>query len=575
MKHDLSFTDWIKRIETRYFEEEWLVLYERYKADDGQEKRSIYSGLVKRNKVCEILKSTDWDRLPTHGIYGITTRWNKNSRAVKYYTYHDDSVEPLVYIRDFEGIHPNILSILEEIVVNFQLLVKEQRNIKTFYFTDDNGKEEDAIYIDKELVRIKRRFLLEYMYLKRMDFVLYFELWRYSDQGLEELGLTLLERHVKDECCCYDIYIDESNEFTTQSKSQGWIIGKRVYRLPRNYKSWYFNSEETPKEYEKFIIGEGKSGEDICHTCDDNYLSDFFGKNPGSPHYFTLVFFDLGVMQKYYNNPNKYRVKDGGIDMIGRWSLRIDNNRSDVVISYLGDLGRLPYAEQKYWRSFNIRPITHSVGAGSDTEYWKVDGRPRFDQLSEVAFRRGVLAEFTAPEAPDLVFKDALPKFYEQFYKQNGWHIIKPLNDGDRYRLKTIHMSVGDSEIEFKNQIESLCIILIESIDVSILERILGNRNENEKSISLLKRALEMRQIDDEGTIEFLTNLNTLRNMMLHRSSTGKLKTEKKKAMDYFSIDTSTYSDVLRLILSMAQRLLSVLMKMSNTVAPESHTQSQ
>lgn len=575
MEHDLSFTDWINHIETAYFESKWIVLYERYKADDGQETKSVYSGLVKRKKVSEILENTSWDRMPTDGIYGITIGGYKARRTIHYYTYHETIVEPLVYVRDFEGYCPKIISVLEEIIVGFQLLVKEQGNKTVFIFIDENGREEEAIHIDNETVRINRKYLLEYMYVKRMNFVLYFELWRYSDSRLDVLGLTASNPKVWDNHARYDVYIDESNEFVRQGKSQGWVLGKRVYCLPRAYKSWYFNDEETPKEFEKFIIGVGKFGEHVCHTCEDDQLSDFFGKNPGSPHYLTPVFFSLDVMQKYYNSPSKYSVKDSRIEMISRWSLRIDNNHPSAIVSFLGDLGKIPYSEQKYWRSYNISPVTRSTGSDSDSESWEVDGRPRLDLLSKVAYQRGVLAEFTEPEAPELVLKRDLHKFYEQFYVQNGWHIIKPLNEVDHYRLEALHIPVDDSEIEFKNQIESMCVILIESINASQLVSMLGSKIENEKSISILERYLDRMHIDNEGVIEYLRNLNTLRNMKLHRNSISKPKPEQKRAIEYFSIETSSFPEVMRLILRNAHRLLLVLMKVSVKVDPEGHSLSQ
>ena len=111
--------------------------------------------------------------------------------------------------------------------------------------------------------------------------------------------------------------------------------------------------------------------------------------------------------------------------------------------------------------------------------------------------------------------------------------------------------------------------ILVESINVSTLEKILGGKKDDEKSISLLKRFLEKEHIDDEGTIEFLSNLNTLRNMKLHRNSDSKPKKEQKKAITYFSLETSSSADVMMSILSYARILLSVLMKVAHQVAPE------
>ncbi len=565
---DLSFSDWIHHIETSFLEDKWITLYRRYKTENGFEKGSIYTGLVKRKYIKEILDTTNWERIPEYGLYGITIGWCNKRKTIFYNTYHDKEVEPIVYIRDFEGCHPDIISIIEEFILNFQLIVKEHQNNTSYYFIDDNRREEEAIRIEDNLVRIDRKFLLEYVYVKRMDLVLYFDLWRFSNESLEDLGFSQSQLNVKNKQSHYDVYIDELKEYVQNGRSQGWIMGKRIYRLPNGYKSWYFDKDETAKEYEKFIIGEGKSGEDICHTCDEKHLDDFYGKNPGSPNYLTPVFFDRGVMKKYYDNPEKYRVRDSCVELIGRWSLRIDNNRSDVVISYLGYIGRLPNIEQRYWRSFNIKPITHKTVSSPDAKLWRREGMPRLDLLSDVAYKRGVLAEFTQPEAIDLVFKDTIHKFYERFFERNGWHIIKPLSDKDSYRLPALHIPVDDSEIELKNQVESMCVILVESINASKLESILCGKNENEKSISLLKRFLEMKQIDDEGTIYFLLNLNTLRNLKLHRISTSKPKPEQKRAIEYFSLESSSFSDIMMSIFYHANRLLSVLIKVSQQAVP-------
>src|SRR5690606_19569323 len=115
---------------------------------------------------------------------------------------------------------------------------------------------------------------------------------------------------------------------------------------------------------------------------------------------------------------------------------------------------------------------------------------------------------------------------------------------------------------------ESMCVILVESINASKLESILCGKTENEKSISLLKRFLEMKQIDDEGTIDFLLNLNTLRNMKLHRISTSKPKPEQKRAIEYFSLESSSFSDIMMSIFNHANRLLSVLIKVSQQAVP-------
>ena len=60
-------------------------------------------------------------------------------------------------------------------------------------------------------------------------------------------------------------------------------------------------------------------------------------------------------LQKYYAEPNRYSVESGIIRCGTLWSLYIDNESSEYVVAYLGDLGRdLPSREQKHWKTYNI-----------------------------------------------------------------------------------------------------------------------------------------------------------------------------------------------------------------------------
>ena len=121
-----------------------------------------------------------------------------------------------------------------------------------------------------------------------------------------------------------------------------------------------------------FIIGEDQDGSSLEYSCDPDELANYFGANPNAPHYVTPVFFRRDVLQKYYEDTDKYAVEDGYLRCGGLWGVRIDNDQPDYVMVFLGDLRRdLPAAERDYWRSFNIAPV---------------------GPMSETAFRRSFLA---------------------------------------------------------------------------------------------------------------------------------------------------------------------------------------
>ncbi len=74
--------------------------------------------------------------------------------------------------------------------------------------------------------------------------------------------------------------------------------------------------------YPEFIIGYDQHGKPFRHTCDQETLSNYFGKNPGAPHYVTPVHFRREVLQKYYDNPQDFSVEDGVIKRSGFWHMR-------------------------------------------------------------------------------------------------------------------------------------------------------------------------------------------------------------------------------------------------------------
>jgi hypothetical protein len=116
------------------------------------------------------------------------------------------------------------------------------------------------------------------------------------------------------------------------------------------------------------------------------------------PDFLRTVHFDRVVLEPYYGDPNKYRVRDGLVQG-PTWTIPIYNDHPDRVIAYLGDLGKLPLFEQKRWKPHNIEP----------------DGT-----LSETAFRRDVLAEFADGTGPVWRLVAAREKANEAFRSRYG-----------------------------------------------------------------------------------------------------------------------------------------------------------
>lgn len=117
-------------------------------------------------------------------------------------------------------------------------------------------------------------------------------------------------------------------------------------------------SNET-KEYLDYIIGIDEYGEPKSYTSNPDKLSNYFGANPGAPHYLTPVFFKKEVLQRYLSRPDIFSVEAGYLRCQCLWGIEIDNEHKDVVSVYLGDLGRdLPTQEQAHWKQYNIATRT-------------------------------------------------------------------------------------------------------------------------------------------------------------------------------------------------------------------------
>jgi hypothetical protein len=224
------------------------------------------------------------------------------------------------------------------------------------------------------------------------------------------------------------------------------------------------------ESYQEFIIDTDPHGKSIKYTCNPDKLANYFGKNPDSPHYLTPVFFRPEVLSKYYAEPQKYSVEDGYLRCGGLWGLRIDNDHSDYLVVFLGDLGRdLSENEHSYWLSFNIPP----------------EGR----QISETNLQRSFLAEPTDPQKADLVFKHQYSRFRENFRKATGWDFFLPLHQDDEHFLTGLRLMGKDNQAEFDAQRIALTKILVDSINEKEIAKGLKTLMENDRVLRSSKNS--------------------------------------------------------------------------------------
>ncbi len=272
------------------------------------------------------------------------------------------------------------------------------------------------------------------------------------------------------------------------------------------------------KNFEKFKI---KQEDKITeYTCNESELANFFGANPNAPHFLTHVFFKKEVLDKYYNKPSKYSVVDGYLSEGSKWGINIDNNTEECIIVYLGDLGRLPYEEQQYWKLHNI-----------------TEGK-----ISQTSFKRNIQAEFCSPTEPALVFKEKLGLFNGKWMDKFNWDLFRPLNEEDKHNLKILKIPDNEQK-EFDEVVLSLNKIIIDSLNISEMKKDLTFESMDNSITILEKYLLQKHYLNSPEMFSFLRSLQKLRSKgSAHRKGSDYNSLYKKFDKGDFS---KTFRDIL------------------------------
>lgn len=494
---DLTFKDKLQQIKV-LGNGEWITVCSKREEDD----ECTYCALIPIDDAEKALNDPSWDLHIGSGFPGIGFHYENGQEIWSYHRFSEGGIEPLVFSRNFHGIKNAYWEISEEFRHYFNLYEDKKNN--KFLFIDDNGDEQEAIIMETGSIRIKSKYLKEFMAVKKMLLALFFDFNRFSTKTIAGQGMKEYHRHVKRKRWCYSIGARDWEMFNDTTKSQGWLMGKKLVRGLKNFKPQLIDRKT--RKYEKFIIGFDKNGKEIIFTCNEDKLSNFFGKNKGAPNYLTPVFFKKEVLAKYYYEPTKYSVQDGCITCAGLWSLRIDNNHSDHVAVFLGDLGHLEYKEQVYWKHYNVA---------------------KKGKLSHTAWKRDFEAEFANPEQSDLYLKQKFTDFQEKWKSKFGWNLFVPLSKEDEYHFRTLRIPLTNEQSEFDEQVLSLTKLLIDSLNEKELTSWMG-LPKNAKGIDKLEAFLQSKGLKPQRMIGFLRDLQALRSSgVAHLKGENYLKIKK------------------------------------------------
>ena len=509
--------------------------------------RYIRCALVPFDQIEKVLSCSDRNREDCKGVPGGVVYYDDNKEQRKYLRYGTDTgIEPLIIERYFDQIYPDYREISEEFRHFHNLYHNTKIESPEYIKIEDDGNEYTIAIVETNLIGIRLKEILQFAAIKEMHLAIYFDYREYSNYSEEELQLNInggSERFMRDGLMCWEQYYTgpiTSSSGTYLSVSR--LIGKYLVKPLLKSKSGFWLFAEEPKEkYAEFIIDVDENGDNVTYTSNPDELKtpadpeNVRGVDSDTPCYLTPVHFRKQVLDKYYQERNKYDVRESTLHCGGLWCMFIDDNHEDRVCAWLGDLGRdMPYSEQQHWLAHNIQPK---------------------GGVSQIYFQRQLMAQFTNSNQPEHMFKQHYRNLQKVCEEHLGWQLLLPLKGGDEHHFERLRTSPTNEQHVFDELILSLTKILIDSLNEKALNKLIpdSDREENTKGITRLEYALTTcGVVDFENYISFLRQLQSLRSSgIAHRKGSN----YRKVAQD-FNIENQSLRMVFRHILLQAIDLL-------------------
>jgi hypothetical protein len=482
--HDLTQAD-IRRAFEAQGDGPWTVVYE-----------SVWAGGINGGSYCALADSglrekalgmDGWLARKSNGGPGFMESYDDGRKVTTYLPRGDvdEGFELLVLVREFYGAADTVLELDQQFRLFHNLLYIPASN--TYVKMNDDGTQTPAVRFVGERMEIRTALLKQYIAARQMDLLLFTDFHVYSSEKPKDPETKRFTNPT------YSGRLDQYESRFSSSGRYGSRYCATKIIPPGPVETCGISPYEDVDDYfPEFIIGEDDHGKPVKHTCKPDLLANYFGANPGAPHYLTPVHFRRDVLAKYYDNPQLYSVEDGYLRCASLWGLQIDNDHDDRVVVFLGDLGRdLPPAERDYWRGYMI-----SADA----------------PISETNFRRSFLAQPTDPTAIDLTFRRVYNDASRAWVARYGWPLFREPKESDVFLLQQLRVPLNDTQNEFEEAIKLLGKLMSDALNESSIGKALPNRVDDEKGISKFERFLILEGYPHlERDIKYLRRVQELR----------------------------------------------------------------
>ena len=168
---------------------QWIRVYQPGR-NGLPEQVGFFCGLIPNANVQASLKTYKWDIYIGEGVPGFMQSFDETgNRQTVYdrYGHLNHNNEPLVIVRSFHGLRPDEIEIAGEFRFFHNLFLDDDN--KTYVKYDESGDIVPVVRISDGVVDIRRKHIRQFLAVKEMTMVLYFERMYFSFKSLEQLDI--------------------------------------------------------------------------------------------------------------------------------------------------------------------------------------------------------------------------------------------------------------------------------------------------------------------------------------------------------------------------------------------------
>ena len=414
--------------------------------------------------------------------------------------------EKLYFIRSSEdvwGNEPPPIELSQKLVHALELHFLDERN--AYCRLNERGNIEDIINVysdptgdpwqDVRAVTIRSHQLDTYMALTATSLVTFFSFTRFSPSEFDDWP-----KKSPDEFETPDIFCRYGAFPKYASYQKGHIIFRTKRALADLVEEWKSEEDDSNRKYATFLIVDRKNGGKVVETsCSPDHIVNYFTES-NLPWEMSPAFFCSEVLHKYKSDSEKYTIDNGIIECRGSWDIRSYSiNDAGQVHAYIGDLAKLPYKEQLYWKSFNEDPQADISERSLQTDF-QGQFPTTVDHLEDL---KNIVVE--------------LDKKPPTWWKRRG-----------KVLISAVHGPATDSVSEWGNEILALDQLVVEGFQLQPLREIIKSKGnefrEGWRSLKLIEVYLivEGRTKDQaKDTVAPLLELHKVRNVKAHGDPHG------------------------------------------------------